>query len=302
LGVDSNDNLLQGNTVEDTLASEGNFVFDGIGVIINNFLDEQGTPRRGEPIRNNDVIDNVVRRSDNSGISTIGNIDPRIVGNTVEENGKRGERCGGGRFGGTFCQPAAIPSNGIGVTAGPLAPRVTRVLIEGNTVTGNTGNGIFIRTRENRITGNTALRNGGAGRPGSGVNDFGGGRFDLRDANRTEVLSEDPNRPPPPASCDQNVWHQNIFETAFPDCARGTGPDPAPLPAPDPTCSDGIDNDGDGFIDGADFNCGGPPPPRRERELVPFEPGPDEGGGLEPVPGGDEPTPIGGDEPTPIEP
>ncbi|MDP9358780.1 MAG: right-handed parallel beta-helix repeat-containing protein, partial [Chloroflexota bacterium] len=319
LGVDSNDNLIQGNTVEDTLASEGSFVFDGVGVIINNFLDEQGTPRRGEPIRNNHVIDNVVRRSDNSGISTIGNIDARIISNTVEDNGQRGEFCfDGGRGGirgpgGITCQPAASPSNGIGLTAGPLAPRVTRVLIEGNTVTGNTGNGIFIRTRENRITGNTALRNGGSGRPGSGVNDFGGGRFDLYDRNFFDPLCEGPNCPPRKASCDQNVWHRNTFETAFPDCAKGTGPEPAPVPPPDPTCSDGIDNDGDGFIDEADFNCGGPPPP-----FEPLEPGPDQGGGLEPVPddeeqapigeeptpitpiGGDEPTPIGGDEPTPI--
>lgn len=62
LGVDSNDNRIQGNIVEETVSSEGDFVYDGIGILINNFLDEQGTPRRGEPIRNNDVIDNVVRR------------------------------------------------------------------------------------------------------------------------------------------------------------------------------------------------------------------------------------------------
>lgn len=273
LGHDSNDNLIRGNTVEDTLASEGELVFNGTGIIINNFLDEEGTPLRGEPIRNNDVIDNVVRRNDNSGISNIGNIKSRIIGNTVQNNGKRGERC--------FlfpappdCRvltPAAEPSNGIGVTRGPLAPQVTEILISDNTVTGNTGNGIEIGTEQNRIIGNVALDNGGsgAGAGGSGAPGAPGERrrrgppprFDLVDRNSSQPLFEGSGFPPSEASCDQNVWHQNIFETAFPECAEETGPSPAPVPPPDPTCSDGIDNDGDGFTDGEDFDCGGPPPP-----------------------------------------
>ncbi len=259
LGVDSSGNLLRGNTVEDTPASETefDFVFDGsgVGILINNFLDEEGTPRRGEPIHNNDVIDNVVRRNDNSGISNITNVGARIAGNTVRDNGQAGEVCVDGR-GGRTCLPVAGPSNGIGFTAGPITTRLTRALIEGNTVTGNTGNGIHISTRQNRITGNTAVRNGGSE---AGKRGFGG-RFDLLDDNSTEVLCEPGSGvtcPPAQPSCDQNVWHQNVFETAFPECAEETGPNPVPPPPPDPSCSDGIDNDGDGFIDEDDANCGG---------------------------------------------
>ncbi len=237
LGVDSNDNLIQGNTVEDTLASEGDFVFDGVGVIVNNFLDEQGTPRRGEPITNNHVIDNVVRRSDNSGISNVGNNGVRIVGNTVQDNGQRGEFCFDPDDT-SSCQPAAQPSNGIGVTAGPRRTvRVTRGSIERNTVTGNTGNGIFVNTEENRIVGNTARGNGGVERQ----------QFDLLDGNFD-------------SPCDSNVWQDNVFDTAAPLCATG-GLGVVEGPFGDPTCSDGRDNDLDGVADANDFDCAPPPTP-----------------------------------------
>ncbi len=227
LGVDSNDNLIEGNRVEDTVASAGDFVLDGQGIIITNFLDEFDTPRRGEPVSNNHVINNVVRRNDNSGISNITNIGARIVGNRVEDNGQRGERCGG-FFG---CQPAAISSNGIGFTAGPLAPRITGALIEGNTVTGNTGNGIELQTQENRVVGNTARANGGSD-----------ARFDLLDRNCC------------PPTCDANVWSDNVFNTANPLCTTG-GLGSVEGPYGDPTCSDRRDNDFDGHIDEADFGC-----------------------------------------------
>ncbi len=202
LGVDSNDNLLQGNTVEDTLASEGFFVVDGVGIVINNFLDEVGTPRRGEPIRNNDVIDNVVRRSANSGISNITNIGARVVGNTVQDNGQRPELCfdlgeanGEPPTGEIFCQPTALPSNGIGFSTGPRAPAATEALIEGNTVTGNAGDGISIASLENQIVGNTAL---------------GNGRFEDR-----FDLFESPRLSSP---CHDNVYRDNVFETANHPC------------------------------------------------------------------------------------
>ncbi len=239
LGVDSNDNLIQGNTVEDTLASEGNFVFDGIGVIINNFLDELGTPRRGEPITNNHVLNNVVRRNDNSGISNVGNIGARIIGNTVQDNGQRGVFCFDPDDT-SSCQPAAQPSNGIGVTAGPRRTvRVTRASIERNTVTGNTGSGIFVNTEENRIIGNTARGNGGVDRAFP--------QFDLLDGNFD-------------SPCDSNVWQDNIFDTAVPLCATG-GVGVVEGPFGDPTCSDGRDNDFDGVSDAAEFDCTPPPAP-----------------------------------------
>jgi parallel beta-helix repeat protein len=231
LGVDSNGNLIQGNTVEETRLTERFFTFDGVGIIINNFLDEFQTPRRGEPIRNNDVIDNVVRRNDNAGISNITNIGARVVGNTVQDNGQRGESCSGGRFGSEpFCQPFGISSNGIGFTAGPIAPRVTRALVQGNTVTGNTGNGIEIETEQNRIVGNTAFGNGG-----------GDGRFDLFDGNFD-------------SPCDSNVWQDNVFGTANQLCATG-GLGAPEGPFGDPTCSDGRDNDLNGLTDEADGAC-----------------------------------------------
>jgi parallel beta-helix repeat protein len=230
LGVDSNNNLIKGNTVEDTPASDVDFPIDGIGIIINNFLDEEGTPRRGEPIRRNDIIDNVVRRNDNSGISNITNIGARVVGNTVQDNGQRGERCGQPFLEEGNCEPVARPSNGIGFTAGPIAPDVTRALIQENTVTGNIGTGIEIQTKQNQIIGNTALGNGGSD-----------GRFDLLDFNR---------EPP----CDANVWRDNVFNTAGPLCATG-GLGEIEGPFGDPTCSDGRDNDLNGRIDDADFAC-----------------------------------------------
>ncbi|HEV2810551.1 MAG TPA: right-handed parallel beta-helix repeat-containing protein [Acidimicrobiales bacterium] len=229
LGVDSNDNLIEGNTVEDTVGSAGFFVIDGVGIIINNFLDEEGTPRRGEPIRNNHLIDNVVRRSDNSGISNIGNVGARVVGNTVQDNGQRGEVCGdSGRL--ARCRPVGIPSNGIGFQAGPLAPRATEALIQGNTVSGNTGNGIEVNTEQNRIVGNTALGNGGS----DGKHDLFDGNFD------------------PP--CDSNVWQDNVFGTANRLCVTG-GLGSVEGPFGDPTCSDGVDNDLNGDIDEAQFSC-----------------------------------------------
>ncbi len=231
LGINSNDNLIEGNTVEETRATDIEQPNDGIGIIINNFLDEDGIlVRRGQTIRNNNLLNNIVRRNDNSGISTIANTDSRIVGNIVEDNGNRGERCGRGRFGGTVCNPVAMPSNGIGVTAGPIAPAATRVLIEGNTVTGNMGHGIFIRTEENQIIGNRAVGNGGSDR-----------RFDILE----EAARNRSNEPP----CAHNVYRDNVFDTAFPDCIyeqQGLTPPPPPPPPP-PRPDDGPPpGDGDG--------------------------------------------------------
>ncbi|MDP9356736.1 MAG: right-handed parallel beta-helix repeat-containing protein [Chloroflexota bacterium] len=223
LGVNSNDNLIQGNTVERTPATQTDFVADGTGtgILINNFLDEDGIAvRRGQPIRNNNLLNNIVRRNDNSGISAIANTDSRIVGNIVEDNGQKGERSVPGRFGGFISIAVASPSNGIGLTAGPIAPAATRVLIEGNTVTGNTGNGIFIGTEDNRVTGNRVVGNGGSG---AGIN-----RFDLRELPARHRSSEAP--------CAHNVYRDNSFDTAFPDCIyeqQGLTPPPPPSPPGD---------------------------------------------------------------------
>jgi hypothetical protein len=284
LGSDSNDNLVQGNIVEDTPASERTpfvGITDGVGILINNFLDEQGTPRRGEPIFRNQVIDNVVRRNDNSGISNVTHVDGRIEGNIVEDNGALGEVCESqpsrdGSEGPIVCRPAADPSNGIGVTKGPgatgvAADGVTRMLIRDNRVTGNTGDGIaigafpeFTHVSENRIVENVATGNGGSGNVFRGPFDGPRGRYDLHDYSRSQPCGDDTC--PPEPSCDANVWRDNVFNTAYPPCAAG-GLAMAEGPLGDPTCSDGRDNDLDGAIDGGDPDC------------IPLPPPPDSGGG-----------------------
>ena len=268
LGSDSNDNLIQGNTVEETVGvpaqNTGGIITgagagEGTGILLNNFLDEQGTPRRGEPIRNNQVIDNIVRRNQNSGISNVTHVLGRIEGNIVEDNGAAGERCETvmDRFTGeqrTICGLlAAFPSNGIGVTKGPgstglAANGVTRMLITGNRVTGNTGDGIaiggfrsFTQVSENRIISNVATGNGGS---------TNNSRYDLHDYSQGEGRSG--------PTCHNNVWQDNVFNTAFPLCATG-GLGSVEGPPDDPTCTDGRDNDLDGAADGDDSDCVRPP-------------------------------------------
>ncbi len=236
LGLDSNDNLIQGNTVEDTerSAEPGTLDFsEGTGIVVNNFLDEEGSPRRGESIRNNDVIGNIVRRNDNSGISNVSNIEAEISRNTVEGNGQRpGEFCGN-LFGRRVCRAAASPSNGIGVQTGRRATEFTRVLISENTVTGNLGNGISLGTvlpaRENQVIGNTARGNGGtdADLP---LRAPARERYDLRDNNASGGTFGTPRV----FDCDANVWRDNVFSSAFPDCIyEQHGLTPPPPPPPD---------------------------------------------------------------------
>jgi parallel beta-helix repeat protein len=252
LGLDSNDNLIQGNTVEDTerRAEPGTVGgSEGTGILVNNFLDEEGSPRRGESIRNNDVIGNIVRRNDNSGISNVSNIEAEISRNTVEGNAQRpGEFCS--PFGRRFCFPAASPGNGIGVSIGPRATEFTRVLISENTVTGNLGNGIVLgtgrRARENQVIGNTARGNGGtdADLPLRAPTRE---RYDLRDNN----VSGGTFGTPRVFDCDANVWRDNVFSSAFPDCIyeqHGLTPPPPPPPDPDEGPEEPSPDDGGGPV------------------------------------------------------
>lgn len=254
LGVDSNDNLIEGNTVEETVGlppgpgAESSVSGEGTGIIINAFL-ELDNPRRGESLTNNRVIGNVVRRNDNSGISNISSTDGVIADNEVHDNGRTPDVCNSRIRGQLRCSPAAWPSNGIGLTQGGATTQLSRILVKGNTVTGSAGDGIQVGSRQNRIVENVAVGNG-ISSAGSRFN-----RFDLHDLNRFRALCEGVDCPPPTPSCDQNVWHQNVFDTAFPQCAAGTGPEPPPGPPLYPSCTDGIDNDNDGFIDEEDRDC-----------------------------------------------
>ena len=63
--------------------------------------------------------------------------------------------------------------------------------------------------------------------------------------------------PPGDPTCSDGIDNDGdgLTDQSDPDCQGPEGP------AGDPTCSDGIDNDGDGFVDGADPDCVPPPPP-----------------------------------------
>jgi hypothetical protein len=297
LGSDSNDNRIARNTVEETVGFVGGNSGEGTGILLNNFLDEEGTPRRGEPISNNQVLDNLVRRNYNSGISNVTHVRGRIVGNTVEDNGTAGETCepvidrsgqpvvdpetGEQRI---ACRPTAFPSNGIGVTRGPgstgLAVNgVTQMFISSNRVTGNTGDGIALggggftntQVRENRVIGNVATGNGGSGNDFFRQDQGPAGRYDLHDHSVTDDFARQP-------SCDANVWSDNTFNTAFPVCATGGLGSPEG-PEGDPSCNDTTDNDLDGAIDEGDPNCM-PPPVRDVRPPPPPGDAPPPGGSL----------------------
>ncbi len=232
LGSASNNTTIQGNTVEGTVGPRPRFGEElggpaGQGIIVNgadgmNLATVTGTKIEG----------NTIRRNGSAGIANINNINATIVSNLVEGNGLT-NRAG----------------NGIGIQAGLgfRAGRATRVLVQGNEVHGNGQDGIQILdgASENRIIDNDAANNNALGLPFPKA-------VDLRDANRDRTTFE--------FDCDANVWHGNAWGNAFffPECtsAGGSGPPPPPPepegPFSDPTCSDGIDNDRDGFIDSLD--------------------------------------------------
>ncbi|MGI9118588.1 MAG: hypothetical protein ACR2G7_00375, partial [Acidimicrobiales bacterium] len=201
----------------------------GQGIIVNSFT---GT-FDGETITGTATFDNVVRANASAGIANINNTNAKILRNLVESNGLTN-----------------AAGNGIGIQLGPRATvPYTRVLVQGNEVHGNGGDGIQLGSgaRENRILDNDAADNAALASPFNRS-------FDLHDLNR------DPATFLP--SCDANVWRANIWGSGFynPVCVtfRGSGP---PIP-PEPegldfgfTCYDDLDNDQDGFIDFADPSC-----------------------------------------------
>lgn len=140
------------------------------------------------------------------------------------------------------------------------------MLITGNRVTGNTGDGIALggfqswtHVSANQVVGNVATGNGGSGNNFQGPFDGPFGRYDLHDHSETDPPCQSNFFcPPPERSCDSNVWLDNVFNTAFPVCATG-GLGSVEGPPDDPTCADGRDNDLDGGVDGGDPDCIRPP-------------------------------------------
>jgi hypothetical protein len=320
LGLDSNGNSITGNVVEDNVgvSSDAAQPGYGTGIIVNAFF-EPNEPRRGESIRDNEVVGNVVRRNVGAGISNISNINGITARNIVESNG----------------------GNGIGVSHLFNAVRITNALVEENEVHGNGTDGIRVASLSNRILNNDAANNA----------EEGEGWFDLADRSSRGPANCDNN------VWSGNIWGSGFYSPAC-TAAGGSGPalptegpegDPScsdgrdndldglrdvqdpdcgdvtrPVvegPAGDPTCSDGIDNDRDGATDRRDSDCGG-----GGVIVTPLGEGPagdpscsdgidnDSDGaidgrdsdcvedtpiGEEPIPIGEEPTPIG-EEPTPI--
>jgi sugar lactone lactonase YvrE len=152
LGVGADRNLIQGNTVENTVTEGFSF---GIGILVNPILSVD-LPREVSLYRNR-VLGNTVRDNESGGISTLSNINGVIEDNVVTGNGTDG---------------FAFPGNGIGVQSLLFTDPNTRVLVRNNEVHGNGRSGIDVLSRSNRIVGNDASNN---------LTTFGG--FDLLDEN-----------------------------------------------------------------------------------------------------------------------
>lgn len=147
LGVASDNNTVEGNTIENTfgLSYRGPF---GQGIIVNAASFGEFT---SELITGTKIKGNVIRNSGSAGIANINNVNGEIVLNTVENNGYRN-----------------LFGNGIGVQLGQGLPDDnSNLLIQGNQVHRNQGDGIHIPTDysgygadENRILNNNAANNG----------------------------------------------------------------------------------------------------------------------------------------------
>jgi parallel beta-helix repeat protein len=284
LGEASDNTIIQGNTVEDTVGAGGGGA-SGQGIIING-----ADGRTRELITGTKTESNIVRRSASGGISNINNTDATVMGNIVEDNGLTNNA-----------------GNGIGIRAGfGFQGTATRILVQDNRVLRNAQNGIVVlrAARENRIINNVTVDN-------NRVPPHTGRYFDLRDDNvrcDANVWSGNvwsaaglyspicvtnggsgPLIPPEPEGTGPNPHLSPTCRDEFdndedglvdggvfpgegdPDCKPPLD-DPEGPPG-DPTCSDGLDNDGDYSIDGEDFDCGLLAGPGEPGEGDPFGPG-----------------------------
>ncbi len=192
-GLDSELNVIQGNTVTATVASEDGR--GGEGIIVSAVL-EPDDPRRGQSIGGNDVIDNTVSDNAGSGIVSVSNTQGHIRHNDVERNG---------------VGSATSPRDGIDVTfdMDGGATGQTRDIINANTVRANGDNGIVVMSGFNTIASNrTDADNANAD-----------GSFDLVDTHP----GCDAN------TWNRNTWGSGGFNQP---CVTtgGTGP-PAPMSA-----------------------------------------------------------------------
>ncbi len=132
LGIGSDRNLVQGNSVTATknLGDASGPV--GLGIIINPFLGFD-LPREVSLV-SNQVVANTVRNNDNTGISTLSNIEGLVKDNVVEGNGL-------GKAGGSYPFPA--PTGSWSALTGTKSPTMTP---QATTLRGTAGTTCATRT------------------------------------------------------------------------------------------------------------------------------------------------------------
>ncbi|HET9050878.1 MAG TPA: right-handed parallel beta-helix repeat-containing protein, partial [Candidatus Dormibacteraeota bacterium] len=186
-GLDSNFNLIQGNTISKT-TDEGVRLY-GVGVSLDSF-NFFGEPRRGESIYGNNVIGNTIDDNSAAGISSVSNVNAQYLNNDIERNGL-GDN-----------QNFVFPDNGIGLQSNANATATTNILVQNNRVLNNGGDGIEADfTNGNRILNNTTN--------GSGTNTTLRGQSDLDDFN---------------GNCTSNSWTGNTYGSGgvSPACLAST--------------------------------------------------------------------------------
>ncbi len=172
LGLGSNNNEIRRNVVEDNIGiseaespDAGFGIPDylnapGHGIIVSHFFDQPiGT---NEAIYGNIMMNNIVRRNQGSGISTVSNNDGIIVGNIVEDNASFYY----GNFNRFYENYPPSSVIGIGVTVGlglELNETPMNVLVSNNVVNRNAIVGILVAGSGNLVRDNQVFDNGAWG-------------------------------------------------------------------------------------------------------------------------------------------
>ena len=220
LGLGSDNNLIQGNSVHDNtdLGLSSSDPGGGVGIIVNAFLESEEVGR-GRSLHGNDVIGNDVRDNVSAGISNASNVGATVKGNIVDHNGFRPD----GRQGN-------FPGNGIGLSHNLVAARSTDDLVVGNVVTSNALDGIEApNSGGNMIKGNTVTGSGEFGIAmfqGSVPNIItsntasGNTADDLYDGNTNCTFTF--SYPSPPIT-QTNTWSNNSFGTGNQPCVGASG-------------------------------------------------------------------------------
>ncbi|MDQ6946879.1 MAG: right-handed parallel beta-helix repeat-containing protein, partial [Actinomycetota bacterium] len=187
----SDHNLVQNNTVTDSVGID--FEHGGIGINISfNAFSDVGLPDRGSSLVGNQLIGNTVLRAYANGMSNRGFTQGQIIGNTSDYNGV-GD---------------ATSGFGLGVLGLANSTPHFQDLVQSNTVHGNPQCGIEVGGFGSRVISNTATGNGA-------------GPFCTVD------LQDDSTANPPCA----NVWHGNTYIVAGGSCVTFGGHQVAVPPA-----------------------------------------------------------------------